>query len=247
MTGRTVLITGASGAIGSATAQAFLDAGLSVIGIDVTPPAGPGRAGLRSVVADLRDASRLANELDRAIGTGVLAHVIALAGGALPWEPETQDDPSGIDAASFMETIEANLLTQFNTVQAALPYMSGETEADRSISLTSSFNALSAQGMPGYSAAKAALTGMMHGLVVPLGRQGIRINVVAPGTVRTPRTERIWAHREGHFERLEESTALGRLARPEDVAQVFLGVATMFRHVTGQVIVVDGGQMVVHR
>ena len=85
---------------------------------------------------------------------------------------------------------------------------------------------------------------MMHALVPPLGREGIRVNVVAPGTVRTPRTERIWAGDDGHWERLEASTALGRLGTPDDVARAYLALATQLTHVTGQVLVVDGGQMV---
>ncbi len=99
--------------------------------------------------------------------------------------------------------------------------------------------------MPAYSAAKAGLTGLMHGLVVPLGRDGIRVNVVAPGTIRTPRTERIWGHVDGHFERLEAGTALGRLGTPEDVARAYLAVIALLTHVTGTVLVVDGGQSVI--
>jgi NAD(P)-dependent dehydrogenase (short-subunit alcohol dehydrogenase family) len=82
----------------------------------------------------------------------------------------------------------------------------------------------------------------MRALTAPLGREGIRINVVAPGTVRTPRTERIWAHVPDHFPRLEATTALGRLASPDDVARAYLALATLLTHVTGEVLVVDGGQ-----
>jgi NAD(P)-dependent dehydrogenase (short-subunit alcohol dehydrogenase family) len=98
--------------------------------------------------------------------------------------------------------------------------------------------------MPAYSAAKAGLVGMMRALTAPLGAEGIRVNVVAPGTVRTPRTERIWSSDPGHFERLERGTALGKLGTPDDVSRVFVALATWLTHVTGQVIVVDGGQMV---
>ena len=85
---------------------------------------------------------------------------------------------------------------------------------------------------------------MMHALVDPLGGEGIRINVIAPGSVRTPRTERIWQHDADHFERLEAGTALGRLGTPDDIARSFIALATLLSHVTGQVLVVDGGQMV---
>jgi 3-oxoacyl-[acyl-carrier protein] reductase len=97
--------------------------------------------------------------------------------------------------------------------------------------------------MPAYSAAKAGLVGMMHGLVRPLGAEGIRVNTIAPGTIRTPRTERIWAHVPGHFERLADSTALGRLGEPRDVARAYRALALELTHVSGEVLVVDGGQL----
>jgi 3-oxoacyl-[acyl-carrier protein] reductase len=115
---------------------------------------------------------------------------------------------------------------------------------DRSVTFTSSWNALTGAGMPAYSAAKAGLIGLMHALTGPLGADGIRVNVVAPGTVVTPRTQRIWASDVGHFERLADTTALGRLGAPVDIARTFVALATELTHVTGQVIVVDGGQMV---
>jgi NAD(P)-dependent dehydrogenase (short-subunit alcohol dehydrogenase family) len=73
------------------------------------------------------------------------------------------------------------------------------------------------------------------------------VNVVAPGTIRTPRTERIWAGTEGHFERLAARTATGRLGTPDDVARTFVSLAVDLLHVTGQVLVVDGGQTVKRR
>lgn len=175
---------------------------------------------------------------------GPLAHVIGIAGGALDAEPAMQADPASLPADVFRASLEANLTTQFLVLRAALPWLRDDSTRDRSVTFTSSFNALTGCGMPAYSAAKAGLIGMMHALATPLGAEGIRVNVVAPGTVRTPRTERIWEHDPDHFVRLQAGTALGRLATPDDVARTFLAVVTLLTHVTGQVIVVDGGQMV---
>jgi NAD(P)-dependent dehydrogenase (short-subunit alcohol dehydrogenase family) len=240
-----VLVTGAAGAIGSATVRLFLDAGFTVVGFDreptVTSVATRSYTGL---CVDVRDASALALAVDTARPLGALAHVVAVAGGALPPEPRTQDDPASIEPHVFRASIEANLTSQFLTLHAALPWLRSNPDADRSVTFTSSFNALTGCGMPGYSAAKAGLIGLMHALTGPLGAEGIRANVVAPGTVRTPRTERLWAHDPEHFGRLEATTALGRLATPEDVGRTFVALATMLTHVTGQVIVVDGGQIV---
>jgi NAD(P)-dependent dehydrogenase (short-subunit alcohol dehydrogenase family) len=238
-----VLVTGAAGAIGYATVQAVTAAGFAVVGLD-RAPAPPGSTH-HHVEVDVTDAAALADVCDEAAGRARLAHVLSIAGGARPGEPDTQHDPTLVDPALFRESLEVNLTSQFLVLRAVLPWLR-RGAGDRSVAFTSSFNALSGQGMPGYSAAKAGLLGMMHALVGPLGSEGIRVNVVAPGTIRTPRTERLWHGTPGHFERLTEGTAMGRLGEPDDVADAFVAL-TRLRHVTGQVLVVDGGQTVIHR
>jgi NAD(P)-dependent dehydrogenase (short-subunit alcohol dehydrogenase family) len=238
-----VLVTGAAGAIGTATVRCFLEAGFGVVGLDrdegVTDRVAEAYRGYRVDLHDEAELDRVLAEVSRA---GRLRHVIGIAGGALPMEPDAEDDPHLLEVAAFRASIEANLVTQYVALRAALPWLRLSADIDRSITLTSSFNALAGWGMPAYSAAKAGLLGLMRALTAPLGREGIRINVVAPGTVRTPRTERIWAHVPDHFPRLEATTALGRLASPDDVARAYLALATLLTHVTGEVLVVDGGQ-----
>ncbi len=242
-----VLVTGAAGAIGTATVVALIDAGCSVVGVDrnseVSDVAGVGYQGLQADVTDDSAAVRISETL----AGRPLHHLIGIAGGALPNEPESKDDPMLVNPELFRSSLEANLTSQFMVLRWALPALRRAEPSDRSVVLTSSFNALSAQGMPGYSAAKAGLIGMMYALVNPLGREGIRINVVAPGTIRTPRTERLWGAEPGHFERLTKGTALARLGEPSDVAEANVALTLRLSHITGQVMVVDGGQSVVHR
>lgn len=248
MSGRpTVLVTGAAGALGTATVRMFLANDFDVIGVDRADAtqSAASHDGYIPLRADL-EAPDVTSTIARTLAGVDLRHVIGVAGGALPGEPGSKDDPDLLELDLLRASLEANLVTQFALLRAvwpALQYGSG----DRSVTFTSSFNALSAQGMPAYSAAKAGLIGLMHGLVEPLGRRGIRINVLAPGTIRTPRTERLWGGVEGHFERLEAGTALGRLGTPDDVASSFLAIAVHMTHMTGQVVVTDGGQSVVHR
>jgi len=239
--GAVVLVSGAAGAIGAATADAFLAAGWRVVGLDRDPAVAAPRPGYRGIAVDLRDEPALAEAITAAEAAGPLVHVVGIAGGALPEEPVTQDDPADLDPGIFRASLDANLTTQFLLLRASLPWLR-RGSGDRSVAFTSSWNALAGAGMPAYSAAKAGLIGMMRALVGPLGKEGIRVNVVAPGTIRTPRTERIWSGDPGHFERLEASVPLGRLGSPGDVAQAFVGLAGL-PHVTGQVLVVDGGQL----
>ncbi len=239
-----VLVTGAAGAIGSATVKAMRTAGFKVVGLDRSPK--PHDGGEIHLEVDVTDENALEAAVSKLRSVGRLAHVVGVAGGALAGEPESQRDLLALDPALFRASVEANLTSQFLVVRATLPWLRENEEVDRSIMLTSSINAISGQGMPAYSAAKAGVVGMMHGLVGPLGEEGIRINVVAPGTIRTPRTERLWQGAPSHFEWLERGTALGRLGSADDVAAAFVAL-TRLRHFTGQVLVLDGGQTVVHR
>jgi NAD(P)-dependent dehydrogenase (short-subunit alcohol dehydrogenase family) len=241
----TVLVTGAAGALGGATVRAFLDAGFAAVGFDRDESVvdlADEAAGYRGVQVDVTDEAAVEAAIAEVRPAGSLRHLVQVAGGALPDEPASQDDPQLLTPEVFRRSVELNLTSQYVVLRAALPWLRDAASTDRSITLISSWNALSAQGMPAYSAAKAGLIGMMHALVWPLGQAGVRINVVAPGTIRTPRTERIWAHDEGHFERLAGAAATGRLGEPEDVADTCLALATSLTHVCGQVLVVDGGQ-----
>lgn len=242
---QTVLITGDAGAIGSATAELFLDLGWFVLGLDITDRPDDGSGAYVKAAADVTDEESVSAALRVLNDIPPLRHVIAIAGGALEKEPATQHHPVLIDISDFRSSLELNLTSQFITLKSALPWLDGG-DGDRSVILTSSFNALSGLGMPAYSAAKAGLVGMMNALVGPLGRAGIRINTVAPGTIRTPRTERIWAHEPDHFERLGSSSALGRVGTPIDVARLYWALAVELTHITGEVIVIDGGQLKYH-
>lgn len=240
---RLVLVTGAAGALGTAAVDAFVAAGAQILAVDRHELRGADP--VEHCQVDLTDPDAEARITDALAGRA-LHHLVGVAGGALPGEPETQHDPLEVDVGLFRASLDANLVTQFVSLRGALPALRAAAPADRSVTLTSSFNALSAQGMPAYSAAKAGLLGLMHALVGPLGQEGIRINVVAPGTIRTPRTERLWSRNPEHFDRLTNGTAMGRLGAPDDVAEAYLACARM-RHLSGHVLVIDGGQTVIHR
>ena len=87
---------------------------------------------------------------------------------------------------------------------------------------------------------KAGLMGLAKSAARELGRFNGRVNVVSPGMIRTPMTEGLEAR---WIAKAAAETALGRIGEPEDIATVvaFL-VSQGARHVTGQVLHVDGGQ-----
>ncbi len=94
-------------------------------------------------------------------------------------------------------------------------------------------------GIANYAASKAALLGLTKSAAVDLGPSNVNVNAVAPGFVRTEMLSKLPAEL---LERAEKESLLGRLADPEDVAHVVTFLCSEeARHITGQVVVVDGG------
>jgi len=237
----TIVVTGAAGAIGSAVANAFLDRAYAVIGIDVQSVVDVRPSTYRHVVADVRELDEL-RDVAASLGDTPLRHVVGVAGGALP-EEVVAKDVDDLELGVFRRSLDLNLVSQYATVRAFLPSLrAAPSGRDRSITAISSLNALLGMDMPAYSAAKAGLIGMVRVLARMLGPEAIRVNAVAPGTVRTARTEGIWRDDPGHFERLEAQAPLGRLTTPAEVGRAVCSLALDLTAVTGQVLVVDSGQ-----
>ena len=235
-----VLVTGAAGGIGGATVRAFLDAGFAVAGLDITDRVlePPGSGDYVGLVADVRDAVAV-REAVASLGRPV-AHLVTCAGISI--SAETADAGRVLPSVDvFRETVDLNLTSHYITLDAVWPAMR-DASGNRSVGFASSVNALQSFGLIGYSAAKAGLIGLVRALVVPLGAAGVRVNAVAPGTVPTPATVREWAHVPTHFDDMAALVPTGRLGTPDDIAAAFLALARDLTHVSGQVLVVDGGQ-----
>lgn len=237
---RQVLVTGSAGGIGAATVDAFLGAGFAVIGFDRQLTTRH-REGLRSYVVDLADSDAVEEALT---DVGSLEHVVAIAGGALEAEKRAADI-CDVPDETIRASIDQNLITAITTLKATLPRLRQANEgAHPSIALTSSTDALVSYGLAAYAAAKAGIIGLVHALAVPLGRDGIRINALAPGDVPTARNRSEWAHIPDWYEQRRQGTALKRLVTVEEVAASYLALATSLTAVTGQTLVVDSGQVV---
>lgn len=237
-----VLVTGAAGAIGSATVRRFLDRGCDVTGLDVKAAAvdlsdDPSYTGLCGDAADAQVLERCA------AGLGRLDHLVCVAGGA---HADEVTDPRGMAGPAVWEaTLRNNLTAPYLALLACLPLL--EASPDASVTFVSSVNATDHYGLAAYSAAKAGLLGLMAGVLGPMGAAGVRVNTVVPGTVPTPRTLDAWSVRTGHFERMVDGVPLGRLGRPDDVAAAIAAFALDLRHAHGAQLVVDGGQSRSHR
>jgi NAD(P)-dependent dehydrogenase (short-subunit alcohol dehydrogenase family) len=247
LSGRVVVVVGAGGGgIGTAVAGALANAGAQVVGVDVRPAALDALEGAwagtpgphRMVVADGRKPEDIEAALDTAAALGPLFGLVQVAGGQWPeqWSPLTALDPATWDAV-----VELNLRAPMLSTTAAARRMAA-TGQGGSIVLVASLVGLSA--MPfgaAYAASKAGLMSLTRTAAVELGPLGIRVNSVAPGSVRTPKSE---ANTPPVPESDAERAAvpLRRRGRPADIASAALFfLSDHAAWVTGQVLAVDGG------
>jgi 3-oxoacyl-[acyl-carrier protein] reductase len=137
--------------------------------------------------------------------------------------------------------LRTNLDGAFFFTRSVAPLMRAQ-EHGKIVNVTSVHGIRSEFGIANYAASKAGLIGLTKTLARELGRDGIRVNAVAPGMVETPMTATLT---EAVRARAEQETLLGRLGQPVDVAHAVLFLASpLASHITGQVLVVDGGQLV---
>ena len=137
--------------------------------------------------------------------------------------------------------IDINLKGYFNYIRAVAPLMR-EQRYGRIVCLTSINGMRGKFGQANYSATKAGIIGLVKTAAKELGSRGVTVNAIAPGLILTDMMEAM--PEEAKQASLDE-TALKRLGEPEDVAHVVSFFCSDYaRHVTGEVIKVDGGQYI---
>lgn len=224
-----ILITGGAGGIGSAVSKRFLSEGYEVFSIDLCSlDLGEHFHNLVGDVTSLDSLNKIKEQL-----SGVsFSHIITLAGRALPDEwKEVKDIP----LQTIHDSINVNLVGQLNVIRLFLDKLSGK---NKSILLISSINAFGGFGLPYYSAAKAGLIGYVNTVKDELKKNGIRINVVAPGTVQTEATLK----EPKDFSALLKLTDNGRFATVEEVANLSFDICAISDK-TGVVEIIDNGQL----
>jgi len=230
-----VVITGAGGGIGRALVQVFKAAGAIVTGCDRDENLLAGTPADHRLVFELTDAKASAAAIQSHIAAhGAPASIVSNAGFT---RAETF---AGLDAETWASEVDLNLNGSFNVVAPVVEAM--VKAGGGSVVFISSVNALAHYGNPAYAAAKAGLIAYARGLAVERGGDGIRANVVAPGSVRTP----AWDHRlEKNPDLLAKVLPhypLGRLVAPEDVARAALFLAApASAGITGITLPIDAG------
>ena len=243
--GLTVLVTGAASGMGRATARVFAAEGANVALTDVSAEGVNGVAGeiaasggtARAWMLDVSDGKAIERTIpEMAAHFGGLDIVVNNAGISVS---VAIDDPTYDEA--WAKAIAVMLSAHPRIIRAALPYLR-KSGCPRIVNIAST-EALGATALHSpYSAAKGGVASLTRSLAVELGREGITVNCICPGPIRTAITERIPEEHKALYAR--RRTALGRYGDPEEVAHMTLSLclpAASF--LTGAVIPVDGGLM----
>ncbi|MGE0354496.1 MAG: SDR family NAD(P)-dependent oxidoreductase [Gemmatimonadales bacterium] len=139
---------------------------------------------------------------------------------------------------AWNDVMDTNVTGAFNCIRAvAQPFR--EQHYGKIVSISAHQAERPGFGVANYAASKAALLGLTRAAAIELGPANVNVNAVAPGFIRT---ERISQLPKEVLDRAQKTSVLGRLAEPDDVAHVVSFLCSdEARHITGQVIVVDGG------
>jgi 3-oxoacyl-[acyl-carrier protein] reductase len=240
--GKAALVTGASGGIGAAIARALHRQGAAVV------LSGTRREALDTLAAELGERAYVhpADLADPAAPESLLASAENAAGplAILVNNAGLTRDMLALRMADedWNAVLDVDLAAPFRLARAALRGML-RRRAGRIVNISSVVGVAGNAGQANYAAAKAGLIGMTKALAQEVASRGITVNVVAPGFVVTPMTNRL---SEQNKTRAVQAIPLGRLGQPDDVAAAVVYLASdEAGWVTGATLHVNGGMVMV--
>ncbi|ELI6796687.1 2,3-dihydro-2,3-dihydroxybenzoate dehydrogenase EntA [Salmonella enterica] len=238
---KTVWVTGAGKGIGYATALAFVDAGARVIGFDreFTQENYP----FATEVMDVADAGQVAQVCQRVLQKTPRLDVLVNAAGILRIGAT---DALSVD--DWQQTFAVNVGGAFNLFSQTMAQFRRQ-QGGAIVTVASDAAHTPRIGMSAYGASKAALKSLALTVGLELAGCGVRCNVVSPGSTDTDMQRTLWVSEDaeqqrirGFGEQFKLGIPLGKIARPQEIANTILFLASdLASHITLQDIVVDGG------
>jgi 3-oxoacyl-[acyl-carrier protein] reductase len=252
LSGRVVVVAGAGGGgIGTAICKMLGEAGASIAALDVreealalVTEALAGTTGThRNLVVDVRNPDAVEAAVTTAAEQGRLHGLVHVAGGLFPdqWTPLVD-----LDLAVFDRVLDLNLRAALATSQSVARRLIAQGGGGSIVTISSVAGLTAMPFGVGYSAAKAAMLAFVRTAAIEWGPHAIRVNSVAPGTVRTPKSQR-GAPAGADQDTPEERAVLplGHRGHPDDIAgAVLFLLSDLAGWVTGQVLAVDGGSSI---
>ena len=231
LSGQVAVVTGGSGGIGTAIVEALRDAGVHAISLDVCPPQDKATPWIQCDVRDDTSVAAAIGQVEQEQGRiDLVVHAAGVTREGVIWKLAVED-------WDLIQSV--NLRGAFLLLRHTIPVVR-RGEGGRIVLIGSINGSRGKFGTSAYSASKAGLLGLAKSVARETGRFGILINVVEPGWVRTPLTDAL--PQKARDAAIAES-ALGRLLEPSDVASAVLFLCGPgARHITGQIVRVDGGQ-----
>ena len=233
--GKRAVITGATGGVGIALVERFAELGATVVACDL-PGTDFGDLPIAEThLFDLTDRADVTQAAQALVAAGTPDCLISNAG----WT--RAESLEQLDFDKFDHEMTLNFRGAADLSFALLPAMRA-LPGGASMVFVSSVNAVSHFGNPAYSAAKASLNAWARGIAAEEGKNGVRANIIMPGSIRT----QAWDHRAERnpavFERVSSFYPLGRMVMPEEVANAAAFLASdLASGITGVTLPVDGG------
>lgn len=243
LAGRGTIVTGGASGIGEAVARRFAAEGARVLVVDLDADRGKRLEAelpaIRFLELDVGQSANCRRMVETAVEAfGRLDVLVNNAFWARGGRIQKLDDEG------WARTIRITQDAVFYGIRAAL----GPMLAQRSGAIvnTASISGLGADdGMAAYNAAKAAVVNLTRTAALEAAPHGVRVNCVCPGLIDTPAVQRAFLSEPGRRDRIGTRVPLGRLGRPDDVANVIMFLASdEAAYVTGAAYVVDGGQSI---